>query len=354
MDAFTPEIAVHAAVVAATPAVTAASLKPAPVHLGISITSIPSLVERVRNGLRLPLRSRRYPNHVPTDSLARSATFAALALFTLSYIAVWVRSLLAVGPQRPSLPSLLTGFVTNFFDTLGIGSFATTTSIFKFTRMVPDHLIPGTLNAGHTIPTILQAFIYIAAIEVDLTTLLLMIGGAVAGSWFGAGWVANLPRRKVQFGVGGALLFAFLVLLMRQFDLFPAGGDALGLSGSKLFIAVALNTVFAAISTLGIGFYAPCMTLVGLLGMNPVAAFPIMMGSSAFLMPVASARFVLSRAYSPAVALGLTVGGLLGVPLAAFVVKSLPLTAARWLVMFVILYAAVRMLRSAYTENRTA
>ena len=125
---------------------------------------------------------------------------------------------------------MLTGFVTNFFDTLGIGSFATTTSIFKFTRMVPDRLIPGTLNAGHTLPVILQAFIYIAVIQVDVTTLLLMIGGAIVGSWFGAGWVAGLPKRSVQIGMACALLVAFVVLLMRQFELFPAGGDALGLT----------------------------------------------------------------------------------------------------------------------------
>ena len=289
---------------------------------------------------------------MPADVLVRFATLATLAAFTLSYLAVWLQSLKTTTHRTPSTASLITGFVTNFFDTLGIGSFATTTSIFKITRMVPDQLIPGTLNAGHTIPTIFQAFIYIAAIEVDPTTLLLMIAGAVFGSWFGAGWVAALPKHKVLIGVGGALLFAFLVLLLRQFDLFPAGGDALGLTGTKLVIAVTLNTVFAAISTLGIGFYAPCMTLVGLLGMNPIAAFPIMMGSSAFLMPVASSRFVIAKAYSPTVAIGLTLGGLCGVPLAAFVVKSLPLTAARWLVMFVILYAAVRMLQSAYTEKQ--
>jgi len=277
------------------------------------------------------------------------AIFTTLALFTLAYLAIWTRALLPLPDKRPNLPALLTGFVTNFFDTLGIGSFATTTSIFKFTRMVPDQLIPGTLNAGHTLPTIFQAFIYIAVIEVDSTTLLLMIAGAVLGSWFGAGWVARLPKRNVQLGVGGALLFACVALLLRQFDLFPAGGDAIGLTGGKLLTAVVLNCFFAAISTFGIGFYAPCMTLVGLLGMNPTAAFPIMMGSSAFLMPVASARFVLHDRYSPSVALGLTLGGLLGVPLAAFVVKSLPLAALRWLVIVVILYAAVRMLRSAST-----
>jgi uncharacterized membrane protein YfcA len=248
--------------------------------------------------------------------------------------------------------ALATGFVTNFFDTLGIGSFAPTTAIFKFAGMVEDRLIPGTLNAGHTIPVILQAFIYIAVIEVEVGTLVGMIAGAMVGAWFGAGWVAGLPKRTVQLAVGGALLFALVVMLMRQFGWFPAGGDALGLAGWRLVVGVVLNGVFAAVSTVGIGFYAPCMTLVGLLGMNPTAAFPIMMGSGAFLMPVASARFVMRGAYSPAVALGLTVGGLVGVPLAAFVVQSLPLEAVRWLVMVVVLYAAVVMLRSAYTVRQ--
>jgi uncharacterized membrane protein YfcA len=178
-----------------------------------------------------------------------------------------------------------------------------------------------------------------------------MIASAVAGAWFGAGWVAGLPKRKVQFGIGGALLVAFLVMLMGQLDLFPAGGDALALRNGKLVFAMAANGLFAAISTLGIGFYAPSMTLISLLGMNPVTAFPIMMGSSAFLMPVASTRFVIRGVYSARVALGLTVGGLLGVPVAAFLVKSLPLAAVRWLVMIIVLYAAQAMLRSALSKT---
>ncbi|MBM3784449.1 MAG: sulfite exporter TauE/SafE family protein [Acidobacteria bacterium] len=270
------------------------------------------------------------------------AIYLALAAFTAYYAYVFLGALRGV---RTSLSHVLTGFGTNFFDTLGIGSFATTTAIFKFRAMTPDHLIPGTLNAGHTLPTILQAFFFITAIQVEPPTLVLMIAGATLGAWFGAAAVAGLSRRAVQLGVGGALLFAAAVLMMRQFDLFPAGGEALGLSGWKLAAAVLGNLIFGAISTLGIGFYAPCMTLVSLLGMNPAAAFPIMMGSSAFLMPVASAQFVKHKAILAPVALGLALGGLAGVPLAAFVVKSLPLDTLRWLVILVVLYAAVLMLR---------
>jgi uncharacterized membrane protein YfcA len=272
-----------------------------------------------------------------------TAIYFALSAFTVFYSVVFLRS--SVG-ARPSASHVLTGFITNFFDTLGVGSFATTTAIFKFRSMTPDRLIPGTLNAGHTLPTALQAVIYITAIAVDALTLVLLIAGAVVGAWFGAAAVAGFSRRTVQLCVGGALVIAAAVLLMRQFELFPAGGDALILAGWKLVVAVSGNVVFGAVSTLGIGFYAPCMTMVSLLGMNPAAAFPIMMGSSAFLMPVASTQFVKRKAFSAPVAMGLAAGGLAGVPLAAFVVKSLPLEGLRWLVIVVVLYAAVLMLRS--------
>jgi uncharacterized membrane protein YfcA len=290
---------------------------------------------------------------------AKTGIFVALAAFALSYVAVFVASLRRSRVWSDSAPPsrrflyLATGFVTNFFDTLGIGSFATTTAIFKFKRMLPDELIPGTLNAGHTLPVIFQAFIYIAVIEVDVRTLVLLIASASVGAWVGAGLVAGLSRRVVQFSMGGALVAAAVALLARQFDLFPLGGEALRLEGWRLIAGMTGTFVFGAVSTLGVGFYAPCMTLVSLLGMNPAAAFPIMMGSAAFLMPVASIRFVWRDAYYAPVAAGLAVGGLLGVPLAAFVVKSIPLTGLRWLVIVVVLYAAVLMLRSAFEARAT-
>jgi uncharacterized membrane protein YfcA len=275
---------------------------------------------------------------------------AALGGFAIFYLLVFLRGLARArrdGAGQPAVAHLATGFGTNFLDTLGIGSFATTTAVFKFSKMVPDELIPGTLNVGHTLPVVLQAFIYIAAIEVDMVTLVLMIASAVMGGWFGAGLVARLPRRGVQLGMAFALLTAVVVMLVRQLGRFPDGGTVTALRGSLLVTAVAGNFVFGALSTLGIGLYAPCMTLVSLLGMTPAAAFPIMMGSSAFLMPVASARFIWNKAYFAPVAAGLAVGGLLGVPVAAFIVKSLPVTALRYLVIALVFYAAILMLRPA-------
>ncbi|MBM4266043.1 MAG: sulfite exporter TauE/SafE family protein [Deltaproteobacteria bacterium] len=250
-------------------------------------------------------------------------------------------------PGTPSGEGLLLGFVTNFFDTLGIGSFAPTTSYLKLRGGVADERIPGTLNVGHTLPSIAQALIFIVVVEVEPVTLVAMIAAAVLGAWLGAATVSRWPRRRIQAGMGCALAVAVAVMLATNLDLLPLGGDGLGLGGGWLLVAVAANFVLGALMTLGIGLYAPCMILVSLLGMSPRAAFPIMMGSCAFLMPVAGARFVRAGAYDVRTAVGLALGGIPGVLLAGLVVESLPLAAVRWLVVVVAAYAAIVMLRSA-------
>jgi uncharacterized membrane protein YfcA len=298
--------------------------------------------------------------------MVKTLFLVALGTVGALFLAAWtlaVRSFRRAGESpgdraleqpKPTLLQTVVGFVTNFFDTLGIGSFATTTSMFKLWRMVPDELIPGTLNVGHTLPTLVEAAIYITIVQVDLRTLLLLIGASVVGAWFGAGMVSRWPRRTIQISMGLALLAAAGLMVMAQLRLFPIGGNNLGLDGARLWLAVAGNFAFGALMTIGIGLYAPCMVLVYLLGMKPLAAFPIMMGSCAFLMPVGSVRFIRSNRYSLPAALGLALGGIPAVLLAAYLVKSLPLVAIRWLVVVVVVYTASRMLQSAKAEKRVA
>ena len=301
----------------------------------------------------------------PGSLSPKAGLFIALGLFFAVYLVAWV---VFVGRARRRLPSddpavergapsalhLAIGFITNFFDTLGIGSFATTTTMFRLRNVVPDRLIPGTLNVGHTAPTVVQAFIYISIIAADMTTLVAMIAAAVAGAWLGAGVVASWSRRKVQIGMGAALLVAASLMLATQLQLFPAGGDTIGVEGGRLGVGVTGNFALGALMTLGIGLYAPCMILVSLLGMSPKVAFPIMMGSCAFLMPVGSMRFIRMDAYSLRPALGLAIGGVPGVLLAAFIVKSLPLGAVRWLVIVVVIYTALALLRAAFERPTPA
>lgn len=287
--------------------------------------------------------------------MMKNALFVGLGVVAVLYLVALVgainRSRSKGQKVAPSLLELITGFVTNFFDTLGIGSFAPTTAIFKLKGLVKDELIPGTLNVGHTLPTLAQAFIFIAIVTVDITTLVLMIAAAVLGSWVGAGIVTGWSRRKIQMGMGFALLVAATLFLLQIFEIAPPPGEALALSGTKLAIGLIANFILGALMEVGVGLYGPCLILVALLGMNPQTAFPIMMGSCAFLMPIGSLKFIKREKYSLRATLGLGLAGLPAVFLAAYLVKSLPLEYLRWLVVLVVLYAAISMLRSAYLER---
>jgi uncharacterized membrane protein YfcA len=282
----------------------------------------------------------------------RTILYIGLGIFGLIVAVALARSASRNGWKVPTWLEAAIGFVTNFFDTLGIGSFAPTTSMFKLWKIVPDEKIPGTLNVGHALPTVAEAFIFIAIVNVDPIVLLLFIVASILGAWLGAGVVARWPRRYVQVGMGGVLVVAATLFLMSNLNIVPAGGSALTLSGTQLWIGLAGNFCLGALMTLGIGLYAPCLILVALLGMNPKAAFPIMMGSCAFLMPIASLRFIRFDAFSMRAALGLTLGGVPGVLIAAYLVHSMPLVAVRWLVIVVVLYAAIAMLRSALIEHK--
>lgn len=276
-----------------------------------------------------------------------------LGIFAAVYIAVWAAEMKRRGFVLPSWLEVGVGFITDFFDTLGIGSFAPTTTMFKFWKLAPDERIPGTLNVGHALPTIAEALIFIGIVNVAPLTLVLLIVAAIVGSWLGAGIVAKWSRRYVQIGMGLALIAAGIFFIMKNLNILQGGGNALGLTGTLLWVGVAGNFVLGALMTIGIGLYAPAMIMVALLGMSPIAAFPIMMGSCAFLMPIAGWRFIKFDAYTIKAAVGLTIGGVPGVLAAAYIVKSLNVSALRWLVAAVVIYTAIMMLRSAFFERKS-
>jgi uncharacterized membrane protein YfcA len=249
--------------------------------------------------------------------------------------------------RRPTVMEVTIGCVVAFFDTLGIGSFAPTTAIFKLRHIVPDELIPGTLNVGLNLAALLESLIFVTAIIVEPVLLITVVVSAAAGAWLGAGIVARLPRRAIQVTMGIALLIAGSVFTAVNLGALPGGGTAMGLVGWKFGLAVGINFILGALMSAGIGLYAPCMITLALLGMHPLAAFPIMMGACALVQPVASLRFFQTNKFAWGPSLGLAIGSIPGVLVAAYIVKTLPLSALRWLVIVVIVYAAFAMLRSA-------
>lgn len=244
------------------------------------------------------------------------------------------------------------GFIANFFDTLGVGSFAIITSLVRFFKLTDDRTLPGTLNVSCTIPTVLEAIIFLTVIKVDKITLILMIFAAVIGAIIGADIVAKFDIRKVRIGMGLALIVVAFIMLSGLLKIMPVGGTADGLTGVKLIIAVGCNFILGALMQLGIGLYAPCMALIYALGMNPLAAFPIMMGSCAFLMPAGSAEFVKNQAYDKRASIAISIFGCVGVLIAGYIVKSLPLNIVKWLVFVIVIYTSIMLLRSAHQAHK--
>lgn len=282
-----------------------------------------------------------------------TALWISLALLALWFSIVLARDFWAHRNNLEDSRWLTTGiigFVVNFFDVLGIGSFAPQTALLKFTKQTKDKHIPGTLNVANTLPVLFQALIFITIIEVEPITLISMFASAALGAVLGAGVVAKMSEKKIRLVMGFALLVTAFFMFAGSMEWIQGGGEAIGLSKGKLAIAVIANFALGALMTAGIGLYAPCMALVFALGMSPQVAFPIMMGSCAFLMPPASIRFIREKAYNRKAAVAMAIPGIIAVAIAAFIVKSLPLDVLRWVVIVVILYTSGVMLHAGFTK----
>jgi uncharacterized membrane protein YfcA len=278
----------------------------------------------------------------------------SLVILTVWYSVVLIKDFLKHKNNLEPVSWLKTsiiGFVVSFFDTLGIGAFAPQTALLKFTKQTEDRLLPGTLNVANTLPVMIQALIFITVVEVEPLTLILMLLSAAAGAILGAGIVSKLPEQKIRLVMGFALLVTACFMLAGKMNWIKGGGVEIGLSNAKLLIAVIVNFILGALNTAGIGLYAPCMALVYALGLSPQVAFPIMMGSCAFLMPPASVKFIREGAYNRKASVSMALPGMVAVLIAALIVKSLPLDILRWLVIVVIVYTSVVMLRAGYVSK---
>ena len=276
-----------------------------------------------------------------------------LGLAILGYAAALARAAVAQR-ARPDGEALALGAVVNFFDTLGIGSFATTTAWFKFRKLVPDRLIPPTMLVGLTPPAMAQSIIFLILLGV-LVDPVLLFGGAVAtmlGGLVGAPLVARARVWIVQLIVGIGLLLAAIAYAMTNLHLFPAGGTATGLPLVPTIIAIAASFGFGILANFGVGNYAPTLVMLSLMGMDPRLCFPIMATGGSLMGAGASVRHIAIGQIDLKIVLGLAIGGIPAVLVAAFLVKEMPLDILRWLVFAVVVYAAAVMFRAAIKGRR--
>lgn len=280
-----------------------------------------------------------------------------LGILLVYFAVIWLRDLVKNRDKIHDGNFFLAGgigFVTNFFDTLGIGSYAPTTMLLKLTKYLKsDKLLPGTLTIACSIPVLVEAFLFITSVKLDGVTLISMIVASMVGSFLGSKFISRFDEKKIQIVMGFALVITAVLMLLQNTGYLASlgnGNKATALTGVKFAIGVTGNFVLGALMTAGIGLYAPCMAMVYLLGLTPIAAFPIMMASCAALMPVASREFIRKGDYNRMATIGITIFGVVGVVIAVTFVKSLNVKLLTWLVIIVVTYTAITMLFQGFSK----
>ena len=273
----------------------------------------------------------------------------SLSAVALAYGAYLLWSAARAGQLRPSREAIALGAVTNFFDTLGIGSFAPSIAWMRFRRLVPDRLIPLTMLGGYILPSIVQALIFLAllGVKIDPLLLLLCIAAMVIGGIVGVPIAARAPIRLVQGVVGLALLVAGFFYGLANLGLMPPGGSATSLPTHWAIVAVAVHFLLGVLVCFGVGNYAPTLAMLSLMGMDPRLAFPIMASAASFAGVAAAGRSIHLVKLDYRIVLGLALGAIPAVLIAALMVKEMPMTMLRWLVVVVVSYAGVTLLLSA-------
>ncbi len=267
-----------------------------------------------------------------------------------------------VGGIGKTIKASLIAIVTLFFDTLGIGCYATMTAGFKVLKVTRDKYIPGTLNVACVASTALESVYFISTVEVDIVTLVACIAASTIGAYLGGGLVAKLNLNKMRKAMGVALLIVALVLILGLAGMLSFSGTEIGLTGWRLALITVISLIMGGLMTIGIGIYAPLLACVSLLGMNPLVAFPIMLGCCAYLIPAAAIRFCQESIksdvpkYDRKIALITNTIGLLGSGTAMVLVVSLPMNVLKVLVTIIVIYVAVTMLYQGFkkTEDKVA
>jgi uncharacterized membrane protein YfcA len=254
----------------------------------------------------------------------------------------------------PDPEAIALGGIVCFFDTLGIGSFAPTTAWFKFRKLVPDRLIPPTMLVGLTPPAMAESIIFLVKLGVKVDPVLLF-GSAIAvlmGGLVGAPLVARARVWIVQTTVAVGLLFAAIAYAMSNLQLFPGGGTATGLPLALTIVAIVASFGVGILLNFGVGNYAPTLVMLSLMGMDPRLCFPIMAGGAALMGAGAGVKHIQIGQIDLKMVIGLAIGGIPGVLIAAYLVVTMPLAILRWLVIVVVLYAAAIMVRAAISGRR--
>lgn len=246
------------------------------------------------------------------------------------------------------------GYIADLLDTLGIGTFATTTTLFKVTKLVEDdRKIPATMTTAHIIPVLVEALLFITIVKVDFLTLITMGTAAYSGAYIGARFTQHWNTKMVQRILGMLLIIAAGFMIFRM--LTNPGADLTdqvrGLVGGKLLLGILFDFIIGMLMSMGLGNYAPELIFFSLMGISPAVALPVMMLNAAMIMTAGSKQFIESGRVSWKGVAGMMTGGVCGVLTAAMFLTKLDINKLKILVVCIAIYTGCMLIRSSLVQT---
>ena len=237
------------------------------------------------------------------------------------------------------------GFIADFCDALGVGSYAVTIALNRIGKQIPDQLLPGTLAVGvGALPTVIESYVSMTIIPIEPLTLFLTSIAAAIGGWIGAKVISGFSEDKVRLVLGGILIAVGIMQLYKMLTHPEAVLEGtIGVTGIFLIIGCIGEFIIGMLQAWGLGFFAPTLALFLLLGMNTKSIYPIMMSGAAAGIALSSVEFINTGQYAKKASLFLAIGGILGCVTALFIVKSMDLKLMNWIVSFILLYVGSEM-----------
>lgn len=280
------------------------------------------------------------------------AIVLAVSLFVFfSILSLYRQTRHANESRSKKWPLLLTGFVANVADTLGLGSFAVVVACNHRWKFVDDKQLPGTLNAHSVLPAMLQSILFLNFVEMDMALLLAFVAAACVGGIFSGLLVSKLDKQTIRILMVAGFSVIGLLIAANQLDLLPVGGEATTLPLNRYWIGIPAMVLAGMLPGIGAGLYVPIQVILFLLGLSPLVAFPIMTTAGAIVQSLTAYTFVVKKEVAVKESLWLTLSGMVGVAIAVPLVTYVNLTTLRWLLVGIVFYNAWMMWKTYRQEE---
>ncbi len=231
------------------------------------------------------------------------------------------------------------GFVSNFLDTIGIGSFAIIIAIRNLLGIMPDDVrLIGTMNIQAMVTALVQALIFLHFIPLDIITLLVSIAMIALGGFLSGLIAVRIDKKIVHIVMLIAFIITGVLLFLSQINVLEIGGTGTAIRGTKLIIFAIFMLVSGTLPAFGVGYYSLIKASIFLFGVNPIVSFPIMASASAFQMPVTSATFIVKGKFYFKSTIILAIFGTLGVFMAVPIITAVNTYTLKWILLGIVIY----------------